>query len=71
MRVELYGLSMDAPGVTFYLWSPWRCSQLETRLFDAVRALAGTDFEPGPDELQLHVEDAKTWRAAVQAISRC
>ena len=70
MRVELYGLSMDGPGVTFYLWSPWRCSQLETRLFDAVRAVPGTDFEPGPDELQLHVEEAKTWRAAVQAVAR-
>ena len=70
MRVEMYGLAMDTPQVTFTLWSPWRCSQLETRLFDAVKAVPGADYEPGPDELQLHVTEAKTWRAALQALER-
>jgi hypothetical protein len=36
MRVDLFGLTMDAPGVTFYLWSPWRCSALEHKLFYAL-----------------------------------
>ncbi len=70
MRVELYGLAMDSPGVTVYLWSPWRAAQLETRLFDAVRAVPGAEFEPAPDELQLHLGEAKQWRQAVQAIER-
>ena len=24
MKVDLFGLTMEAPAVTFYLWSPWR-----------------------------------------------
>ena len=37
MRVDLYGLAFEAPRVSFHLWSPWRASQLEHRLFDAVK----------------------------------
>jgi hypothetical protein len=39
MRVDLFGLVMEAPGVTFYLWSPWRCSAIELKLFDALKAV--------------------------------
>jgi len=70
MRVELYGLTMDAPGVTFYLWSPWRCSALEHRLFDAVKAVPNATLENGPDELRLHVTEAKGWKLAIQHLSR-
>jgi hypothetical protein len=70
MRVELYGLAFETPTVTFYLWSPWRSTALEHRLFEAVRALPGTVFETQPDELRVHVQDPKAWRAAVQAVSR-
>ena len=70
MRVELYGLTMDAPGVTFYLWSPWRCSALEHRLFDAVKAVPNATLENAPDEVRLHVNDAKGWKLAVQHLSR-
>lgn len=70
MRVELFGLAMDAPGVTFYLWSPWRCSAIEHRLFDAIKGVHGAEAEPGPDELRVHVTDAKGWKQAVQHISR-
>jgi hypothetical protein len=70
MRVELYGLTMEAPGVTFYLWSPWRCSALEHRLFDAVKGIAGAEFEPAPDELRVHLSDSKSWKQAVQHVAR-
>lgn len=70
MRVELFGLAMDAPGVTFYLWSPWRCSTLEHKLFDALKAVPHATLEKAPDELRLHVTDAKAWKAAVQNMSR-
>ena len=70
MRVELYGLTMEAPGVTFYLWSPWRCSALEHRLFDAVKAIPNATLESAPDELRLHVTEAKGWKLAVQHLSR-
>jgi hypothetical protein len=70
MRVDLFGLVMEAPGVTFYLWSPWRCSAIEHKLFDAIKAVPNASVEAMPDELRLHVTDAKGWRVAVQNISR-
>ena len=70
MRVELFGLTMDAPGVTFYIWSPWRCSAIEHKLFDSLKSLPGANLESFPDELRLHIEDAKAWRVAVQNLSR-
>jgi hypothetical protein len=70
MRVELFGLAMETPGVTFFLWSPWRCSFLEHKLFEALKAVPGATLEPGPDELRLHILDPKAWKAAVQNISR-
>jgi hypothetical protein len=70
MRVDLYGLAFEAPRVTFYLWSPWRASALEHRLFEAVKAVPRTDLEQAADEWRLHVSDPKAWRAAVQAVAR-
>lgn len=70
MRVDLFGLVMEAPGVTFYLWSPWRCSAIEHKLFDALKAVPNAALESHPDELRLLVTDAKGWRAAVQNLSR-
>jgi hypothetical protein len=70
MRVDLFGLGMEAPGVTFYLWSPWRCSAIEHKLFDALKGVPGGAAEDTPDERRLTVTDAKGWRAAVQNLSR-
>ncbi|VTU00117.1 unnamed protein product [Gemmataceae bacterium] len=70
MRVELFGLSMDAPGVTFYLWSPWRCSALEHKLFESLRAIPNASVEAAADEVRIHVTEAKGWKAAVQNLSR-
>jgi hypothetical protein len=70
MRVDLFGLSMEAPGVTFYLWSPWRCSALEHKLFDSLRGLPNATLETEPDELRLHVTEQKGWKAALQNLSR-
>jgi hypothetical protein len=70
MRFEFYGLVFEAPRVTFYLWSPWRSTALEHRLFEAIRGLPRVTPEQGPDELRLHVADPKTWRSALQAVSR-
>ena len=70
MRVDLFGLTMDAPGVTFYLWSPWRCSALEHKMFDALKALPNVTLETAPDEVRLHITEHKAWRVAVQNLSR-
>ncbi|MCE9562968.1 MAG: hypothetical protein K8U57_13070 [Planctomycetes bacterium] len=70
MRVDLFGLSMDTPGTTFYLWSPWRCSALEHKLFESLRAIPNASLEAAADEIRIHITDAKGWKAAIQNLSR-
>ncbi len=70
MRVELFGLTFETPGVTVYLWSPWRAAALEHKLFDSLKAVPNAAFEQGPDEFRLQLTDAKGWRAALQNMSR-
>jgi hypothetical protein len=70
MRVDLFGLTFEAPGVTFYLWSPWRASALEHKLFDSLKAVPGATAETGPDEIRVHVSDSKGWKVALQGLSR-
>ena len=70
MRIEFYGLVFETPRVSFYLWSPWRASALEHRLFDAVKNVVHAEPETAADELRLDVNDAKTWRGVLQAVVR-
>ena len=70
MRVDFHGLSFETPRVTGYLWSPWRASALEHRLFDVVRQLPGIAPEQDADELRAHLPDAKTWKLALNALVR-
>ncbi len=70
MRVDLFGLTMDAPGVTFYLWSPWRCAAIEHKLFEALKAVPNASLESSGDELRLHISEQKSWRVALQNLSR-
>lgn len=70
MRVELFGLTMDAPGVSFYLWSPWRCAAIEHKLFESIASIPNATLDKQPDEIRLDVTDAKGWKLAVQNMSR-
>jgi hypothetical protein len=70
MRFEFYGLAFETPRVTFYLWSPWRSTALEHKLFEAVRSIPNTLREDSPDECRVHIADPKTSRAALQAVAR-
>ena len=70
MRVDFYGLILETSRVSVYLWSPWRASALEHRLFEAIRALPRVQIEQGPDEVCLHISDPKTCRLALQAAER-
>jgi hypothetical protein len=70
MRVDLFGLTMEAPAVTFYLWSPWRCSALEHKLYDSLKNVPNATLEATPDELRLHINEQKSWRVAIQNLSR-
>ena len=70
MRIDLYGMTFDGPALTYYLWSPWRCSALEHRLFESIKLLPNVEFEQEPDELRLHLKDAKTYRLSLQTTER-
>jgi hypothetical protein len=70
MRVELFGLVMDTPGVTFSLWSPWRCTALEHKLFDALKGISESEIEIEPDEVRIHLTTEKQWKNAVDRLTR-
>ena len=53
MRFEFYGLAFETPHVIFHLWSPWRATNIEHRLFEALRLLPRAELEDGPDERRL------------------
>ncbi|MCE9533356.1 MAG: hypothetical protein K8T89_19855 [Planctomycetes bacterium] len=70
MRVELYGLLFETPEVSFQLWSPWRASAIEHKLFDAIRQLPQARIVSAPDELTAAFTDAKSVRSAILAVER-
>jgi hypothetical protein len=70
MKVDLFGLTMEAPGTTIYLWSPWRCSLIEHKLFESLKGLPNAKFEIEPDEGRLHIVDTKTWKVALERMTR-
>jgi hypothetical protein len=70
MRIDFYGLVFETPRVTVYLWSPWRSSALEHRLFEAAVKLAGVRPEQEADEWRLEIKDAKVWQGILQAVCR-
>ncbi len=70
MQVDFYGLRFETALVTGYLWTPWRASALEHRLFEAVRAIPGVALEQEPDQLRAQIDNPRAWRHALTAISR-
>ena len=50
--------------------SPWRCSALEHKLFDSLKSVPNATVEPGPDEVRLHITEPKSWKVALQHLSR-
>ncbi|MBX9681027.1 MAG: hypothetical protein K2X38_19900 [Gemmataceae bacterium] len=70
MHVDFYGLRLDAPKVTFYLWSPWRASALEHKLFDVVVQLPNVHIEKDADEIRAHVADSKVFQTAMTGVRR-
>jgi hypothetical protein len=70
MRFEFYSLAFETPRVVFHLWSPWRATALEHRLFEALEHLPRVEVEEGPDEKRLALKDPRQCQSALQAISR-
>jgi len=61
---------LDTPSVSFHLWTPWRASSLEHKLYEAVHGLPGAKEEKTNDELTTVYEDPKSFRLAVNAVAR-
>lgn len=70
MQIEFYNFRFDAAKITCYLWSPWRASALEHRLFNEVKQLPGVHLEQTPEELRLQIDNADTWQQALVNMSR-
>lgn len=70
MRLDFYGLSFHTPALTFYLWSPWRASHLEHRVFDALKSLPDVQLDKQADEWRLQIPDAKVAKLAFTAVER-
>lgn len=70
MHVDFYGIHFETPSVTFFLWSPWRAAALEHRIFEAVAGLSGVSVEKDADEIRVVIEDAKTWKQALNGTCR-
>ncbi len=70
MRIDFYGLGFETPRATFYLWSPWRASALEHRLFEVVGKLVGSNPEQDAEEWRLQVTEPKVFRQCLQAVCR-
>jgi hypothetical protein len=70
MLIRFFGLAFQTTHVTFYLWSPWRATMVEHRVFEAVASVPGCRFEDGGDEKRLHLDNPKAWPLALQAVAR-
>jgi hypothetical protein len=70
MRIDVYGLILETDEVTIHLWSPWRASALEHKLFDAVRNLAGSKFEIHPDEWRIRLKKQEQFEEVFQTFER-
>jgi hypothetical protein len=60
----------ETPRVTFYLWSPWRATALEHRLYAAVRKLPGIMTESEKNEEHINVSAESVWENAFQSLNR-
>jgi hypothetical protein len=70
MRIDFYGLQFETPEVVVHLWSPWRSSALEHRLFEAIVGAVKQPPDQQADEVLAHIRDPKMWKHALQAVSR-
>ena len=70
MRLELYGIAMEAPGATVCLWSPWRCLEIEHKLFNAIAVLRPDGIEKAPDEWTWDIPDVRVWKQVLNVVAR-
>jgi hypothetical protein len=70
MQIDFYGFKFDAARVTCYLWSPWRATALEHRLFNEAKQVQGVHLEQQVDEIRVQITDVKALNQALTNMSR-
>jgi hypothetical protein len=70
MLIDFYGQRFEVSRVICYLWSPWRASAIEHRLFNEIKQLPGVHLEQQHDEMRVNVTDEKTFNQALVNMSR-
>ena len=70
MQIDFYGFKFETSRITCTLWTPWRASALEHRLFNEVKQLPGVHLESTPEELNVQITDVKIWKQALASMSR-
>lgn len=70
MRIDFHGMVFETPRITVYLWSPWRGTALEHRLFTAVRKLPNVTIQSEKQEERIDINDDEVWGQAFHALSR-
>jgi len=70
MQIDFYGIRFEASRITAILWTPWRASALEHRLFNEIKQLPGVQLESTPEELRVQIDDVKIWKQAQANMSR-
>lgn len=70
MLINLTGLIFETPCLVVHLYSPWRASALENKLFENIKQLPGVVLEQAQDELIISIRDINTWKLALAACVR-
>jgi hypothetical protein len=70
MKINFHGMLFEPSRVSFYLWSPWRATALEHRLYSAVRKLANIVVQTEGHEEHIDVLDEDVWEQAFLAMNR-
>lgn len=66
MQVNLMGLIFETPCVIIHLYSPWRATALENKLFESIRQIPGLQTEETQDDLLIQIRDLKIWKNVLE-----
>ncbi|MGF1578218.1 MAG: hypothetical protein ACFCD0_02520 [Gemmataceae bacterium] len=70
MRVELLGLAIETPKVSVSLWSSWKASQLETKVFNSIGQVPDLEKLERDDEMRLSFRTEQQWQAVMDRVVR-
>jgi len=70
MRIDFHGMVFETPRVSVYLWSSWRATSLEQRLFAAVRKLPHISVERERQDEHIDIREEGVWDEAIHGLNR-